>query len=622
MVKSKTNYINRLGTALKEGFVYYCLLTSCITMMFIWYILNSQILDVMDFMGWVFYITSCVSHAACLSLIIYVLYAAIAITSLSKVAKVTMSLLSTFGIILCYINQQVYQIYKFHINGFVINMITGPSASQIFTFDTRLYFLYGFYALIVLAACIGAWWLVGIITQRNIAKGKNIGIALAIILASTLFAHIYHIFASFNQNQSVIVSERLLPYYFPTTSYGFLTETLGLTPPENVNMDFGTSGDMKYPLNPIVTENTDSTRLNILYILLDSWNTRSLTKECMPNIYAYSQDNLDFMNHLSGSNGTRSGVFSLFFSLPSYYWNIAESNHITPVILDVAREQGYTFRNYPGASQLDPPFGRVLFAKEKNVRIDTPGNTVYDRDEQITKDFIADIKSAKNRKEPFFSFLFYDLPHSYEPSPKHKQPFQPAWEYAKYDELNNDTDPVPFWNLYRNTCYQADELIGMVINTLKETGLDKNTMVIITGDHSQEFNENKKNYWGHNGNFSKAQIKVPLIVHIPGKGHKVYNHRTTHYDIIPTTMHNALGVRNPESDYSMGHQLTDTQSRNWHVVGSELNYAFIVDNDTILEKSAEGGLLVYDADMNMVPDYNINIKAFNKAVDKLNRFMK
>ncbi len=152
MVKSKTNYINRLGTALKEGFVYYCLLTSCITMMFIWYILNSQILDVMDFMGWVFYITSCVSHAAGLSLIIYVLYAAIAITSLSKVAKVTMSLLSTFGIILCYINQQVYQIYKFHINGFVINMITGPSASQIFTFDTRLYFLYGFYALIVLAA--------------------------------------------------------------------------------------------------------------------------------------------------------------------------------------------------------------------------------------------------------------------------------------------------------------------------------------------------------------------------------------------------------------------------------------------------------------------------------------
>jgi membrane-anchored protein YejM (alkaline phosphatase superfamily) len=622
MAKLTNNYISSLGRALKEGFVYYCLLTSCITIMFVWYILNSQILGVMDFMGWTFYITSCISHAACLSLIVYVLYAAIAITSLSKVAKVIMSLLSAFGIILCYINQQVYQIYKFHINGFVINMITGPSASQIFTFDIRLYFLYGLYALIVLVACIGAWRLVGVIIRKKIVKVKSTCIVLAVILASTLFAHIYHIFASFYQKQSVIVSERLLPYFFPTTSYGFLTETLGITPPENVNMDFGTSGEMRYPLNPIVTENTDSTRLNILYILIDSWNPRSLTKECMPNIYAYSQDNLDFRNHLSGSNGTRSGVFSLFFSLPSYYWNMAEGNHITPVILDVAREQGYIFRNYPGASQLDPPFGRVLFAKEKDVRIETSGKTVYDRDEQITKDFIADIKSVRKRKEPFFSFLFYDLPHSFEPSPQHDKPFQPAWDYAKYDELNNDTDPAPFWNLYRNTCYQTDGLIGMVINALKETGLDKNTMVVITGDHSQEFNENKKNYWGHNGNFSKAQIMVPLIVHIPGKEHKVYNHRTTHYDIIPTTMRIALGVKNPESDYSMGHQLTDTQSRNWHVVGSELNYAFIVENDTILEKSAEGRLLVYDAYMNMVSDYHLSIEAFSKAVEKLNRFMK
>ncbi len=220
-----------------------------------------------------------------------------------------------------------------------------------------------------------------------------------------------------------------------------------------------------------------------------------MTASCMPNIYQYARQNQWYRNHLSGSNGTRSGVFSLFFAISSYYWNIAESNHITPVVFDVARREGYTFRNYPGASQLDPPFGRVLFAKEKNVRIETPGNTVYDRDEQITKDFISDIRSRQNRKEPFLSFLFYDLPHSFEPSPNHAKPFKPAWEYADYGNLNNQTDPTPFWNLYRNTCFQADELIGQIFTALRETGLDKNTILVITGDHAQEFNDNNKNYW-------------------------------------------------------------------------------------------------------------------------------
>jgi hypothetical protein len=154
------NYFKQLGTTLKEGFAYYCLLTTVITLMFIWYILNSQILGVMDFMGWMFYITSSISHAACLSLIIYIVYALIATTTLKKTAKGAMSILATLGIILCYVNEQVYQIYKFHINGFVINMVTGPGASQIFTFDTRLYIQYILYILLTTGACIGAWWLV------------------------------------------------------------------------------------------------------------------------------------------------------------------------------------------------------------------------------------------------------------------------------------------------------------------------------------------------------------------------------------------------------------------------------------------------------------------------------
>lgn len=614
---------HRLCQALKEGFIYYCILTAVITALFIWYIIGSQELALMDPLGWSFYITSCISHAACIALIAYLVYILISLTGLFRVAKVVMALLSVFLVILGYINGEVYQIYRFHINGFVINMITGPGATQIFTFDIRLYLLYGFYFLLLTAAFIALWRLVKWLRNRGMAASHKVFIAIAVLLGSTLYAHVCHIFASFYQKPSVVLSARLLPYYFPTTSYGLLVNTLHIQPPKGDDVSFvSKTGNMVYPLHPITIDRSKSSNLNIVLILIDSWSKHALTQECMPNIFQYAQQSLQFNNHVSGSNGTKSGVFSLVFSISSYYWDLAESSHTAPVLLDVAHDLGYSFHNYPSACQLDPPFGRVLFAKEKNVRISTPGNTVYERDERITRDFISDVKNGAFGTSPFISILFYDLPHSFEPSTKHKRPFSPAWDYAKYNELNNDIDAMPFWNLYRNTCYQDDELVGQVFAALKQTGLDKNTVVVITGDHAQEFNENHKNYWGHNGNFSPYQIAVPLIVHFPDSQPQVYTHRTTHYDVVPTLMRNVLGVTNPESDYSMGHQLTDAQSRNWHIVGSELNYAFIVDNDTILEKSPSGKMLVYDSKMNLVPDYHINVKAFNEAINQLNRFIK
>lgn len=99
-------------------------------------------------------------------------------------------------------------------------------------------------------------------------------------------------------------------------------------------------------------------------------------------------------------------------------------------------------------------------------------------------------------------------------------------------------------------------------------------------------------------------------------------HRTTHYDIVPTLMQNFLGVKNPVEDYSAGHLLSDTVSRDWHVVGSELNYGFIVKGDTILEKTPTGGLEVTDAALNPVDGYSVDAAAFRTAMTRLNRFMK
>ena len=361
---------------------------------------------------------------------------------------------------------------------------------------------------------------------------------------------------------------------------------------------------------------------NIVVILLDSWNKRTLNAENMPNTYQFARQNQWFTNHFSGSNGTRSGVFSLFYGLSCYYWESFEPAHIYPVLLKRLQKLGYDIQTYPSATWADPPFGRVIFGGVPGIRTETPGKTSLERDTRIADLFIADTDKYKKSKKPFFSFLFFDLPHSFElPADKNKK-FQPAWAYADYTKLSNDMDPTPFYNLYRNTVYQDDILLGKVFETLKKQGLMDNTIVIVSGDHSQEFNENHRNYWGHNSNFSTYQLGVPMIWHIPGMQAHKYTHRTTHYDMVPTLMKDYLGVKNNPSDYSMGRIMTDKTPRLWQVVGSNLNYAFIIQGDTILEKTAEGGLDVYDAKMNPVKNYRMPAKQFDHAIKQLNRFFK
>ena len=110
------------------------------------------------------------------------------------------------------------------------------------------------------------------------------------IIGCTLFAHLCHIYGAFYQQPSVMKSSALLPYYFPTTSNGLLLK-LGCTPPREsmIQMNGKQSADIQYPIQPLQKEKMNPDSLpNIIFILIDSWNTRSLTAECMPNAYQFA----------------------------------------------------------------------------------------------------------------------------------------------------------------------------------------------------------------------------------------------------------------------------------------------------------------------------------------------
>lgn len=102
----------------------------------------------------------------------------------------------------------------------------------------------------------------------------------------------------------------------------------------------------------------------------------------------------------------------------------------------------------------------------------------------------------------FFGWVFLVSPH-------HKY-------YSHYPDMPSKTR----LDRYRQEIRYADEQIGRIIEKLDQTGLLHDTVVIISGDHGEEFKEHGRKY--HKTTVYSESIWIPLVVWVPGlAGHRV-----------------------------------------------------------------------------------------------------
>jgi hypothetical protein len=367
--------------------------------------------------------------------------------------------------------------------------------------------------------------------------------------------------------------------------------------------------------------------MNIVMLVIDSLRFDMLNEQVMPNTFGLEESSRVFDEHYSTGNATRFGIFGLLYGLPGSYWHAMVGEQRGSVLFDVLVEQHYQLFIDAAASWSFPEFDRSVFVSVKD-RIVSGGTlqALHPRDKRhadsiVTDDIVQKITS-RNPGRPFFSLLFLDAPHSFSRDASAGSPFQPALENINYLDLDNDFDPTEFLNLYKNSVHYDDTLVGQVIKTLEQQSLLDETVLIITGDHSQEFNDTQQNYWGHNSNFSKYQTRVPMLIRWPGVPADKVSQRTNHEDIVPTLMRRVLGCENPVDDYSTGQDLYAASYRSKPLLIESWSTRALMTDDRIFVYGPAGDSRVFDLDYNELPDGVTDSPAILDAMKSMGAFFR
>lgn len=137
------------------------------------------------------------------------------------------------------------------------------------------------------------------------------------------------------------------------------------------------------------------------------------------------------------------------------------------------------------------------------------------------------------KNKPFFAFLFLRFSTFRLSFRKQKNLPSSNLTGKKSTKSSFQTifDRTPYFNRYKNSVFFTDKNLGRALSFLgKNIDIDK-TIIVITSDHGEEFNDTGKNYWGHNGNFTKYQAQIPFIVKWPGKASIDIGYRTSALDV-------------------------------------------------------------------------------------------
>jgi len=278
---------------------------------------------------------------------------------------------------------------------------------------------------------------------------------------------------------------------------------------------------------------------NVVLIVIDTLRADHLPflgyeKNTSPFLTEIASQNIVFENAFSASSWTAPSTASIFTSLYPFQHGVVmgmaaskgheiEINRIPEeikTITEVLKENGYA--TYGVAENIN--IGKKMnFTQgfDRFKKFPYPKNRIN----QQLMDWSEEMKS----KNKYFLYIHYNDPHK----PYHRRS---PW----YEKTENPRDDLV--SRYDSEINYVDEKVKGLYEFF---AWDRNTLLVITADHGEEFWEHDSQ--GHGGTLYSEVIHVPLIVQFPGEDNvrKRIPENVSNMDVLPT-IRSYLGIKSKE----------------------------------------------------------------------------
>ncbi len=382
--------------------------------------------------------------------------------------------------------------------------------------------------------------------------------------------------------------------------------------------------------NAFVTHPSYAEGPNIILVTIDSLRPDHLgcygyKRNTSPNIDKLAKEGVLFMQAISQAPWSYPSIFSIFSgTYPHIHGMISPAHKLKDVSLlsQILKQNNYytmavcAHYTISGIERLRQTFDKFLSFKGAADNFWISNNA-----QVVTAAAINYLRS--NYKRKFFLWLHYmDCHGPYKPPP----PYYKMWDGESTEDINGMPISEHMWlglggvpqymakvmdvkhmsrekyiSLYDGEISFVDSQIGILLDEVKKSGIEKNTLIILTSDHGESLGEH--NYFGHELLLYDVLLKVPLIIKFPQvfPYHKIINKQARSIDIMPTIL-DVLNIAGPEA--MEGKSLTPLI---WEESNIETSYAYS-SYENYLKRYAirtEGWKLIYTLEDDHYELYNL-----------------
>lgn len=285
------------------------------------------------------------------------------------------------------------------------------------------------------------------------------------------------------------------------------------------------------------------TKPNVIFILVDTLRADHLSyagypRETSPNIDKLAGSSTIFKYAYSASCWTAPAVASIFSGLPPSVHGMMPPNSRVkaaqkysfklssdvPTIAESLKANGYKTAAVAANEWISDKFGYTqgfdyFFVKSRMIG------------EDLNEKAFRVIDKFYDPAQPFFLYVHYMDPHDPYRAPK---PYNTFFKEPLSDPRYKAPE-LELMRQYDNEIRYVDFQIGEFLKYAEAKGLLRNSVIVLTADHGEQFRE--RGHVGHGYNLNDEETHIPLLIKEPGQtAGNIVETAVSHLDIFPTLL--------------------------------------------------------------------------------------